>query len=122
MRTSDLEDVLSIEKYRTQAEKGYIYICDADVVEEVGLTEEYKNILDDKAMSHVLNLVDDNAVDMFCALDSDMKESIAIHIAENLANNKPVDRNRLFNIKLKTNIDIEKMAEDLKSARDKLNN
>jgi hypothetical protein len=51
-----------------------------------------------------------------------MKESIAIHIAENLANNKPVDRNRLFNIKLKTNIDIEKMAEDLKSARDKLNN
>jgi hypothetical protein len=59
---------------------------------------------------------------MFCALDSDMKESIAIHIAENLANNKPVDRNRLFNIKLKTNIDIEKMAEDLKSARDKLNN
>jgi uncharacterized protein (UPF0262 family) len=122
MRTSDLEDVLSIEKYRTQAEKGYIYICDADVVEEVGLTEEYKDILDDKAMSHVLNLVDDNAVDMFCALDSDMKESIAIHIAENLANNKPVDRNRLFNIKLKTNIDIEKMAEDLKSARDKLNN
>lgn len=121
MRTSELEDVLSIEKYRNQAEKGFIYICNADVVEELGLTEEYKTLLDEKAMSHVLKLSDDSAVDMFCTLDPEMQDSIATKIAETVADNKPVDRNRLFEIKRRTDIDIEKMAEDLKAANAKFN-
>lgn len=121
MRTSELEDVLSIEKYRTQAEKGFIYICDPVVVEELGLTEEYKTLLDDKAMAHVLKLSDDSAVDMFCTLDSEIQDSIATKIAETVADNKPVDRNRMFEIKRRTSIDIEKMAEDLKEAQRRLN-
>lgn len=121
MRTSELEDVLSIEKYRTQAEKGYFYICDADVVEEVGLTDEYQTILDEKAVKHVLKLIDDSAVDMFCSMDSNMQTSISTKIAENILDNKPVDRNRVFEIKRRTNIDIEKIAEDLKVAKEKLN-
>lgn len=120
MRTSELEDVLSIEKYRTQAEKGFIYICDPIVVEELGLTDEYKTLLDEKAMKHVLKLSDDSAVDMFCSLDSEIQDSIATSIAEEVANNKPVDRNRMFEIKRRTSIDIEKMAQDLKDARAKL--
>lgn len=120
MRTSELEDVLSIEQYRTQAEKGFIYICDPVVVEELGLTEEYKTLIDDKAMTHILKLTDDSAVDMFCTLDSELQDSVATHIAETMANNKPVDRNRVFEIKRRTSIDIEKMAEDLKEANAKL--
>lgn len=120
MRTSELEDVLSIEKYRTQAEKGFIYICDPLVVEELGLTDDYKTIIDEKSMSHVIKLSDDSAVDMFCSLDTDMQDSIANNIAESVANNKPIDRNRMFEIKRRTGIDIEKMAENLKDVKAKL--
>lgn len=120
MRTSDLEDVMSISKYREQAEKGYFYICDADVVEELGLTDDYKNIIDEDAMKHVLKLSSDSAVDMFCSMDRHMQDSISTKIAENIMNNKPVDRNRVFEIKRKTNIDIEKMAEDLREANEKM--
>ena len=116
MRTSELEDVLSVAKYREQAENGYFYICDSDVVEELGL--DYSNICDDKMMKDIISLKDDNSVNLFCGLSNEVKQSVATKIAEDLADGKRLDRNRLHDIKKLTDIDIEKKSEELIAVRE----
>lgn len=118
MRTSELEDVLSVSKYREQAENGYFYICDSDVVEELGL--DYSNICDDKMMKDIISLKDDNSVNLFCGLSNEVKQSVATKMAEDLADGKRLDRNRLHDIKKLTDIDIEKKSEELIAVREAL--
>lgn len=118
MRTSELEDVLSVSKYREQAENGYFYICDSDVVEELGL--DYSNICDDKMMKDIISLKDDNSVNLFCGFSNEVKQSVATKMAEDLADGKRLDRNRLHDIKKLTDIDIEKKSEELIAVREAL--
>jgi len=119
IRMQDLEEILSIVQYREQAEKGYYYICNADVVEEFGLTEEYEHIFNDKVLADVENLVGDNCVDIFVGLNESVQQSLARKMAENIANGARLDRNKLEDIRLATDIDIEKMASDFKEFKEK---
>ena len=119
IRMQDLEEILSIVQYREQAEKGYYYICNADVVEEFGLTEDYEHIFNDKILADVETLKSDNAVDIFVGLNESVQQSLARKMAENIANGVRLDRNKLEDIRLATDIDIEKMANDFKEFKEK---
>lgn len=119
IRMQDLEEILSIVQYREQAEKGYYYICNADVVEEFGLTEEYEKIMNDKVLAEVETLKSDNAVDIFVGLNKTVQGSLARKMAENIASGARLDRNKLEDIRLATDIDIEKMANDFKELKEK---
>lgn len=119
IRMQDLEEILSIAQYRDQAEKGYYYICNADVIEEFGLTEEYEYIFNDKVLADVETLKSDNAVDIFVGLNKTVQDSLARKMAENIANGARLDRNKLEDIRLATDIDIEKMANDFKEFKEK---
>lgn len=111
MKTSELEEILSIQSYRNQAEQGYFYILDKDIVEDQDLTEAYEHISNKEAIEHVMNLDSDECVDIFCGLNKDMQESLAAQIAENMANGARLDRNRIADISMRTDIDIEKIAK-----------
>ena len=111
MKTSELEEILSIQAYRNQAEQGYFYILDKDIVEDQDLTEAYEHISNKEAIEHVMNLDSDECVDIFCGLNKDMQESLAAQIAENMAKGARLDRNRIADISMRTDIDIEKIAE-----------
>lgn len=119
LRMQDLEDILSIVQYREQAEKGYFYICNADVVEEFGLTEEYENIVNDKILADVETLKSDNAVDIFVGLSKTVQNSLARKMAESIADGVRLDRNKLEDIRLATDVDIEKMANEFKELKEK---
>lgn len=119
IRMQDLEEILSIAQYRDQAEKGYYYICNADVIEEFGLTEEYEHIFNDKVLADVETLKSDNAVDIFVGLNKTVQDSLARKMAENIVNGARLDRNKLEDIRLATDIDIEKMANDFKEFKEK---
>ena len=111
MKTSELEEILSIQAYRNQAEQGYFYILDKDIVEDQDLTEAYEHISNKEAIEHVMNLDSDECVDIFCGLNKNMQESLAAQIAENMAKGARLDRNRIADISMRTDIDIEKIAE-----------
>lgn len=114
MKTTELEEILSIQKQRTQAEEGYFYILDKDIVEDQELSEFYENIINKDTVEHLIVLDSDECVDIFCGLSQDLKESLATKIAENIINGIRVDRNRVSDISMRTDIDIEKIVEQLK--------
>lgn len=114
MKTSELEEILSIQSYHNQAEQGYFYILDKDIVEDQDLTEAYEHISNKEAIEHVMNLDSDECVDIFCGLNKDMQESLAAQIAENMTNGARLDRNRIADIFMRTDIDIEKIAEQFR--------
>lgn len=117
MKTSELEEILSIQSYRNQAEQGYFYILDKDIVEDQDLTEAYEHISNKETIEHVMNLDSDECVDIFCGLNKDMQESLASQIAENMAKGARLDRNRIADISMRADIDIEKIAEQFSKIR-----
>lgn len=117
MRTSELEEILSIRKFREQAEEGYFYILDEAIVEDQDLTDAYKTIADKEGLLKVMSLEDDESVDVFCNLPTDLRESVATKMAEDILDGKRIDRNRIADISRRTDIDIEKIAETLKKSR-----
>lgn len=114
IKLDDLDKILSIPAYRKQAEKGIFYICDSDIVEELGLTEEYEKLNDKKAIDSILELNSEMDVDRFLGMSKMMQESTATKMAENINQGKYYDRNLLAKISRNSNFNIEKMAEDLK--------
>lgn len=116
MKTSELEEILSIQNYREQAENGYFYILDKDIVEDQELSDAYEKIYNKDVISKVLKLEDDECVNIFCNLDKDFQDSLASKMAENINNGIKLDRNRLSDISMRTEIDIEKIAESFKKA------
>lgn len=119
MSIAYLEEILSIGEYRRQAEEGYFYICDSEIVEEMDLTDAYESIHDKKAIEYIVGLTDDACVDMFCGLSTTMKESVATLMAERINSGKLLDRNRLASIQMKSEVDIESMAKSLKEISDR---
>lgn len=119
IRVSDLETIISDARFRSQAEKGYFYICNADVVEYLGLSDYYENINDEKSMKLIRELESEDSVDLFCGLAKGMQNSVATKIAEDIASGRKFDLNKIDAIYRKTNIDIQKMADDFVEIRKK---
>lgn len=117
MKTSELEDILSIQSYREQAEKGYFYILDRDIVEDQELSDSYSIISDKETLNRVMNLENDECVEIFCGLSKELQDSLGTRMAENLLSGRKLDRNRIADISMRTDIDIEKMANEFKKIK-----
>lgn len=114
MRTTELEDILSIQGYRRQAEEPLFYIADSTVAEDQGLSDIYETVNKDK-VEYITSLCDDMCVDLFCGLGEKLQESIVCKIVEDMAKNGvKYDRNRLGDIKTRTGVDIESKVDDMK--------
>ena len=112
IKYDDLADIVAA--YPNTMEGGLAYICDKEVVESLGLSEEYEKLFDKETMDKVVKLREDSDLELFLGMDKNLQESTARRIAERLNANERIDYNYIKIIKEKTGIDIEEIAENLK--------
>ena len=112
IKYDDLADIVSA--YPKTMEGGLAYICDKEVVESLGLTEDYQKLFDKETMDKVIKLKEESDLELFLGMDSKLQESTARKIAERINANEKVDYNYIKTIKERTDIDIEAIANDLK--------
>lgn len=113
VKFDDLSDMVSSYPYTFS--HGLIYIADSDVVNELGLAEEYAHIYDKKTVDKITRLEDDVDVDMFIGMEKNMRESVAIDMAKKINDGVKYDLNKLRDIKEKCGIDVEEMARNIKT-------
>ena len=70
-------------------------------------------------MKLIRELESEDSVDLFCGLAKGMQKSVATKIAEDIASGKKFDLNKIDAIYRKTDIDIQKMADDFIEIRNK---
>ena len=112
IKYDDLVDIVSA--YPKTMESGLAYICDKEVVDNLGLTDDYQKLFNKETMDRVIKLKDASDLELFLGMDIKLQESTAHKIAERINANEKVDYNYLRTIKEKTGIDIEAIANDLK--------
>ena len=112
IKYDDLADIVAA--YPNTMEGGLAYICDKEVVESLGLTEEYEKLFDKATMDKVVKLREESDLELFLGMNRNLQESTARKIAERLNANERVDYNYINIIKEKTGIDIEEIAKNLK--------
>lgn len=112
IKYDDLADIVAA--YPNTMEGGLAYICDKEVVESLGLAEEYEKLFDKATMDKVVKLREESDLELFLGMNKDLQESTARKVAERLNANERVDYNYINIIKEKTGIDIEAIAESLK--------
>ena len=119
IKFDDLADIVA--SYPYTMEHGLAYICDKEVVEELGLTDDYAKLFDKERMDKVVKLREESDLDLFLGMDINLQESAAKRIAELINANEKMDYNYLRTIKEKTGIDIEEIARELKDLQRKPN-
>lgn len=119
IKFDDLADIVA--SYPYTMEHGLAYICDKDVVKELGLEDEYSKLFNKEIMDKIIWLREDSDLDLFLGMDINLQESTARRIAELLNANERMDYNYLRTIKEKTGIDIEEIAKELKDLQRKPN-
>lgn len=112
IKYDDLADIVAA--YPNTMEGGLAYICDKEVVESLGLSEEYEKLFDKETMDKVVKLREESDLELFLGMDKNLQESTARKIAERLNANEKVDYNYIKTIKEKTGIDIEEISRNLK--------
>ena len=117
IKYDDLADIVAAYPYTM--EHGLAYICDKEVVEELGLSDEYAKLFDKERMDKVVWLREESDLDLFLGMDINLQESAAKRIAELINANERMDYNYLRTIKEKTGIDIEEIARELKDLQRK---
>lgn len=119
IKFDDLADIVSAYPYTM--EHGLAFICDKEVVKELGLEDEYSKLFDKEIMDKVIWLREESDLDLFLGMDINLQESVARRIAELINANERMDYNYLRTIKEKTGIDIEEIAKELKELQRKPN-
>ena len=117
IKFDDLADIVA--SYPYTMEHGLAYICDKEVVEELGLTDDYAKLFDKERMDKVVKLREESDLDLFLGMDINLQESAARRIAELINANERMDYNYLRTIKEKTGIDIEAIAKELRELQRK---
>ena len=117
IKFDDLADIVA--SYPYTMEHGLAYICDKEVVEELGLADDYAKLFDKERMDKVVKLREESDLDLFLGMDINLQESAAKRIAELINANERMDYNYLRIIKEKTGIDIEEIARELKDLQRK---
>jgi len=113
IKFDDLEDCYS--SYRKTFEDGWLYIMDADAVEELGLKDDYQKLYDKQTVDNIIALKSELEVNMFLNMSQDLQDSTARAIADKMVDGKKYDLNLTHMIEEATDIDFEKMVSDIKS-------
>lgn len=117
IKFDDLSDIVA--SYPRTMEQGLIYITNSDVVEELGLTEEYKNLYTKDMMDSVLNLNDEYAIDLFNGMPTALKESVSVEMAKKIKDGHVYDLNLLNKIKETSGFDIMNLSNEIKKEETK---
>ena len=117
IKFDDLADIVA--SYPYTMEHGLAYICDKEVVEELGLADDYAKLFDKERMDKVVKLREESDLDLFLGMDINLQESAARRIAELINANERMDYNYLRTIKEKTGIDIEAIAKEFRELQRK---
>ena len=112
IKYDDLADIVAA--YPRTMEGGFAYICDKEVVEALGLADDYQKLFDKETMDKIVKLREESDLELFLGMDIKLQESTAKKIAERINANERIDYNYIRIIKEKTGIDIEAIANDLK--------
>lgn len=112
IKYDDLADIVAA--YPRTMESGFAYICDKEVVESLGLADDYQKLFDKETMDRIIKLQDESDLELFLGMDIKLQESTATRIAQRINANEKVDYNYINIIKERTGIDIETIAKDLK--------
>lgn len=115
IKFDDVCDIVS--SYPYTVENGLVYIADKDVVEFLGLTEEYSKIYDKKLIDEIVLLKEDKDADLFMGMEKNLRESTATAIAERINSGENVNFNVIRRIKDECGIDILKLADDIKAIK-----
>ena len=94
-------------------EHGLAYICDKEVVESLGLADEYEKLFDKETMDRIVWLRTESDLELFLGMAESLQKSLAKRVAELINANERIDYNYIKVIKDKTGIDIEEIAKDL---------
>lgn len=113
IRFSDLEDI--VHNHRKNMEDGVFYICDRDAIEALELTDEYESLFDKIGVDKIVELADETSVEMFLTLSDFMRDAVARQIAEKINNGANYNLNYLNTIQMRSDIDIMKIAQELKT-------
>ena len=111
IKYDDLADIVA--SYPNTMENGCAYICDKEVVESLGLADEYEKLFDKETMDRIVWLRTESDLELFLGMAESLQKSLAKRIAELINANERIDYNYIKVIKDKTGIDIEEIAKDL---------
>ena len=89
IKFDDLADIVA--SYPYTMEHGLAYICDKEVVEELGLADDYAKLFDKERMDKVVKLREESDLDLFLGMDINLQESAARRIAELINANERMD-------------------------------
>lgn len=112
IKFDDLADIVA--NYPNTIEKGLMLIANKEAVAELGLEEDYGDIVTKDAMDELVYLRRESDVDLFICMSQELQKSTATRIAELLNANEAMDFNYLRKIKDVTGFDIEDIAKELK--------
>jgi hypothetical protein len=108
---SELLDV--IENHPNFFEGGLFYILDSKVIELNNWNDLYGTILTKDKMESVLNNAP-NALQVFEGANDKQRDIIIKFFVEKIVNGQPVDFNLIANINRIGNVDVQKLAEEMK--------
>lgn len=117
IKFDDLSDIVA--SYPKTMEQGLIYITNAEAVEELGLTDEYKTIYTKDMMDSVLALNNEHAIELFEGMPTAIKESVSVEMAKRIDDGHIYDLNYLNRIKENTGYDIMNIANEIKKEQTK---
>lgn len=102
---------------RNAAKNGYFFIADPEVVEEFGLTEDYKKILSYDKILEVINGsdIDTKALELFSGIPEPLKESITNYVADLVYNKSLTDLNKIDIISNRLGVNIIQKVEEMKT-------
>lgn len=117
IKFDELSDIVA--SYPYTMENGLIYICNPEVVEIFGLSDDYAKLYTKDVIDKITYLREEEDLEMFLGMEKHMQESIAVEIAKLLNSNERMDYNYLRRIKEECNLDIELIAKELKENESK---
>lgn len=109
IKFDELSDIVA--SYPNTMEQGLLYIANPEAVEELGLSDEYVDVVPKELLDTLVYLRRDMDVDVFVSLPRTMQDSIAVEIARLINVNETIDLNRLKKIKDETGIDIDAISK-----------
>ncbi len=112
IKFDDLADIVA--NYPNTIEKGLMLIANKEAVAELGLEDDYGDVLTKDVMDELVYLRRESDVDLFICMSAELQKSTATRIAELLNANESMDFNYLRKIKDVTGFDIEEIAKELK--------
>lgn len=118
IKFDDLENI--VHYHRWVFEKGYALIADREAIIELGLEDEYDEILGEKDIQDIIQLTKEEHVDMLCGMNEDMRNKVLDMIIEDISKGGSRNMAYIFEIEARVNVSIMDKVKNIKEANERL--